>query len=212
MPAACGARRRRRTRPAAAPRGLARSIGARPGSAARATGSRRSSACRSACSPRAPWSSTIRCAAHRHDDARRRPAGVARRRAGRAARRPRRRMAQRVAADRGMAAHRHRARHRGASAGPQRRAGAADAAEREGVPGAQPRAEVADALLDSVVLTVSNGSRRSRSACARCRHSPGSASCPRDRTSPSTSPGGGSGSRRLRIGVCRAARPGLTVR
>jgi len=31
-----------------------------------------------------------------------------------------------------------------------------DAAEREGVPGAQPRAEVADALLDSVVLTVSD--------------------------------------------------------
>lgn len=30
----------------------------------------------------------------------------------------------------------------------------ADAAAREGVPGAQPRAEVADALLDSVVLTV----------------------------------------------------------
>jgi len=30
------------------------------------------------------------------------------------------------------------------------------AAEREGVPGAQPRAEVADALLDSVVLTVSD--------------------------------------------------------
>jgi hypothetical protein len=30
-----------------------------------------------------------------------------------------------------------------------------EAAEREGVPGAQPRAEVADALLDSVVLTVS---------------------------------------------------------
>lgn len=29
-----------------------------------------------------------------------------------------------------------------------------EAAEREGVPGAQPRAEVADALLDSVVLTV----------------------------------------------------------
>jgi hypothetical protein len=29
-----------------------------------------------------------------------------------------------------------------------------DAAEREGVPGAQPRAEVADALLDSTVLTV----------------------------------------------------------
>lgn len=31
------------------------------------------------------------------------------------------------------------------------------AAEREGVPGAQPRAEVADALLDSVVLTVTGG-------------------------------------------------------
>jgi len=30
-----------------------------------------------------------------------------------------------------------------------------DAADREGVPGAQPRTEVADALLDSVVLTVS---------------------------------------------------------
>jgi hypothetical protein len=30
-------------------------------------------------------------------------------------------------------------------------------AEREGVPGAQPRAEVADALLDSVVLTVTDG-------------------------------------------------------
>jgi len=29
-----------------------------------------------------------------------------------------------------------------------------DAAAREGVPGAQPRAEVADALLDSTVLTV----------------------------------------------------------
>ena len=29
-----------------------------------------------------------------------------------------------------------------------------EAAEREGVPGAQPRAEVADALLDGVVLTV----------------------------------------------------------
>jgi hypothetical protein len=33
------------------------------------------------------------------------------------------------------------------------------AAEREGVPGAQPRAEVADALLDSVVLTVSDASQ-----------------------------------------------------
>jgi hypothetical protein len=31
-----------------------------------------------------------------------------------------------------------------------------EAAEREGVPGAQPRAEVADALLDSVVLTVTS--------------------------------------------------------
>ena len=40
------------------------------------------------------------------------------------------------------------------------RAGAqtlAQAAEREGVPGAQPRAEVADALLNSVVLTVTDG-------------------------------------------------------
>jgi hypothetical protein len=40
------------------------------------------------------------------------------------------------------------------------RAGAAalkEAAAREGVPDAQPRAEVADALLDSVVLTVSDG-------------------------------------------------------
>lgn len=32
-----------------------------------------------------------------------------------------------------------------------------DAAAREGVPGAQPRADVADALLDSVVLTVADG-------------------------------------------------------
>lgn len=32
-----------------------------------------------------------------------------------------------------------------------------ETAEREGVPGAQPRAEVADALLDSVVLTVADG-------------------------------------------------------
>lgn len=35
-----------------------------------------------------------------------------------------------------------------------------DAAAREGVPGAQPRAEVADALLDSVVLTVEHDERR----------------------------------------------------
>ena len=35
-----------------------------------------------------------------------------------------------------------------------------EAAEREGVPGAQPRAEVADALLDSVVLTVTDDDRR----------------------------------------------------
>jgi hypothetical protein len=33
------------------------------------------------------------------------------------------------------------------------------AAERDGLPGAQPRAEVADALLDSVVLTVTDGPR-----------------------------------------------------
>jgi hypothetical protein len=32
-----------------------------------------------------------------------------------------------------------------------------EAADREGVPGAQPRAEVADALLDSIVLTVADG-------------------------------------------------------
>lgn len=32
-----------------------------------------------------------------------------------------------------------------------------EAAEREGVPGAQPRAEVADALLDAVVLTATDG-------------------------------------------------------
>jgi hypothetical protein len=35
-----------------------------------------------------------------------------------------------------------------------------DAAAREGVPGAQPRAEVADALLDAVVLTVSDDAGR----------------------------------------------------
>lgn len=35
-----------------------------------------------------------------------------------------------------------------------------EAARREGVPGAQPRAEVADALLDSVVLTVADASLR----------------------------------------------------
>ncbi|HZZ96899.1 MAG TPA: hypothetical protein VFE19_07790 [Jatrophihabitantaceae bacterium] len=34
-----------------------------------------------------------------------------------------------------------------------------DAAEREGLPGAQPRAEVADALLDAVVLTVTESTR-----------------------------------------------------
>ncbi len=37
-----------------------------------------------------------------------------------------------------------------------------DAAAREGVPGAQPRAEVADALLDSVVLTVEEPNGRGR--------------------------------------------------
>lgn len=36
-----------------------------------------------------------------------------------------------------------------------------EAAERQGVPGAQPRAEVADALLDSVVLTVRDDDGRS---------------------------------------------------
>lgn len=35
-----------------------------------------------------------------------------------------------------------------------------EAARREGVPGAQPRAEVADALLDSVVLTLEHGGDR----------------------------------------------------
>jgi hypothetical protein len=35
-----------------------------------------------------------------------------------------------------------------------------EAAEREGLPGAQPRAEVADAVLDSVVLTVEEGNAR----------------------------------------------------
>jgi hypothetical protein len=35
-----------------------------------------------------------------------------------------------------------------------------EAAEREGVPGARPRADVADALLDSVVLTAVNGPMR----------------------------------------------------
>ncbi len=37
-----------------------------------------------------------------------------------------------------------------------------DAAAREGVPGAQPRAEVADALLDAVVLTADGGGRRAQ--------------------------------------------------
>ena len=40
------------------------------------------------------------------------------------------------------------------------RAALQEAAAREGVPGAQPRAEVADALLDSVVLTADGGGRR----------------------------------------------------
>lgn len=43
-----------------------------------------------------------------------------------------------------------------------------EAAEREGVPGAQPRAEVADALLDSVVLTVSDEDGRSAEVTLRC--------------------------------------------
>jgi hypothetical protein len=44
----------------------------------------------------------------------------------------------------------------------------AEAAEREGVPGAQPRAEVADALLDSVVLTVTDEDGRSAEVTLRC--------------------------------------------
>jgi hypothetical protein len=42
-----------------------------------------------------------------------------------------------------------------------------EAAQREGVPGAQPRAEVADALLDSVVLTVSDDDGRSAEVTLR---------------------------------------------
>jgi hypothetical protein len=42
-----------------------------------------------------------------------------------------------------------------------------EAAEREGVPGAQPRAEVADALLDSPVLTVSDDAGRSAEVTLR---------------------------------------------
>ena len=44
-----------------------------------------------------------------------------------------------------------------------------DAAAREGVPGAQPRAEVADALLDSVVLTVDNDVEAGTGSAPRCR-------------------------------------------
>jgi hypothetical protein len=42
-----------------------------------------------------------------------------------------------------------------------------DAAAREGVPGAQPRAEVADALLDSVVLTVNDNTGASAEVTLR---------------------------------------------
>ena len=42
-----------------------------------------------------------------------------------------------------------------------------EAAAREGVPGAQPRAEVADALLDSVVLTVADDAGRSAAVTLR---------------------------------------------
>ncbi|MDT4938855.1 MAG: hypothetical protein QOG80_2526 [Pseudonocardiales bacterium] len=42
-----------------------------------------------------------------------------------------------------------------------------DAAAREGVPGAQPRAEVADALLDAVVLTVTNDAGRTARVALR---------------------------------------------
>jgi hypothetical protein len=43
-----------------------------------------------------------------------------------------------------------------------------EAAAREGVPGAQPRAEVADALLDAVVLTVSDDDGRRAEVNLRC--------------------------------------------
>ena len=43
-----------------------------------------------------------------------------------------------------------------------------EAGDREGVPGAQPRAEVADALLDSVVLTVTDEDGRSAEITLRC--------------------------------------------
>ena len=42
-----------------------------------------------------------------------------------------------------------------------------DAADREGVPGAQPRAEVADALLDSTVLTVADDAGRTAEVSLR---------------------------------------------
>jgi hypothetical protein len=42
-----------------------------------------------------------------------------------------------------------------------------DAAAREGVPGAQPRAEVADALLDSVVLSVHDDDGRTADVTLR---------------------------------------------
>jgi len=42
-----------------------------------------------------------------------------------------------------------------------------EAAQREGVPGAQPRAEVADALLDSVVLSVSDDAGRTADVTLR---------------------------------------------
>jgi hypothetical protein len=42
-----------------------------------------------------------------------------------------------------------------------------EAAQREGVPGAQPRAEVADALLDSVVLTVRDDDGRTAEVTLR---------------------------------------------
>ena len=42
-----------------------------------------------------------------------------------------------------------------------------EAAQREGVPGAQPRAEVADALLDSVVITASDDDGRSAEVTLR---------------------------------------------
>ena len=83
-----------------------------------------------------------------------------------------------------------------------------DAAARDGVPGAQPRAEVAAALLDSVVLTVSSssGEQRRADAPAHQRHYPDGLPAPR------LAPGRRhrrslvSGRGPVRLGICGAAR------